>query len=464
MRRKYIIIIFLLVISFLFYKSFNKKTNDNILLGDDGSIIGDINRDGKVNSGDYILVRKYILSLISFTDFEKKLADMNNDSKVTSNDYILMRKYIIKDPESVEVSEIALNQSTLSMDGGDTKNLVAIISPSNVINRNVTWSSDNNRVAMVDSNGKITANTSGTANITATTDNGKTASCKVTVTVNITYKEIRYEQENGLATTIWYAIIPKKYKMHYAYADDTIRSFDKPSNMAKKVNATLAVNAQLLGFPIVDGKEVDYGDNVAGYDFIVKKNPNFKFLDVNTPPWTALTVTATKDFSQGISFKDINLGFDYDGNSINCKGKTLWMSLFNQLVMNGKDIDNYIPVPKDSEYFKKYYNTQNTYHYDRDPDTWIAYDSKGNQLVALCSGRNIPLRDGTQSKEAGLNFPEIIKVTRELLNNDVTTLYILDGGGSSSFVYKGNKLNGDYDTDKETGEHIERGVTGIFYW
>ena len=47
----------------------------------------------------------------------------------------------------------------------------------------ITWSSDNNAVAVNKSSGRIKANTTGTAYITAMTDSGKTATTEVTVMV-----------------------------------------------------------------------------------------------------------------------------------------------------------------------------------------------------------------------------------------------------------------------------------------
>ena len=59
--------------------------------------------------------------------------------------------------------------------------MTATIAPSNATNKTVTWTSSNTSVATV-SSGKVTAVAAGTATITAKSSNGKTATCKVTVT------------------------------------------------------------------------------------------------------------------------------------------------------------------------------------------------------------------------------------------------------------------------------------------
>lgn len=85
---------------------------------------------------------------------------------------------------TVKVTRITLSNSSLSASKGDTSTLTATIAPSTTTNKAVTWKSSNKKVAKVDSNGKITAVSKGTATITCTSNDGskKKSSCKVTVT------------------------------------------------------------------------------------------------------------------------------------------------------------------------------------------------------------------------------------------------------------------------------------------
>ena len=81
----------------------------------------------------------------------------------------------------VAVSGVSLNKTSLSFTGtGSSQTLTATVSPSNATNKTLTWSSSNTSVATV-SNGVVKAVGFGTATITAKSNNGKTASCKVTV-------------------------------------------------------------------------------------------------------------------------------------------------------------------------------------------------------------------------------------------------------------------------------------------
>ena len=83
--------------------------------------------------------------------------------------------------ENIEVEGISLDRTTLTLQEGSSYTLTATITPSDATNKLITWTSDNEDVATV-ANGKITAKSSGTATITATTSDGEhTATCEVTV-------------------------------------------------------------------------------------------------------------------------------------------------------------------------------------------------------------------------------------------------------------------------------------------
>lgn len=84
----------------------------------------------------------------------------------------------------VDVSEIALSVEEISCFVGDVQSVVATITPQNATNKFITWSSSNNEVAQV-VGGEITAISTGVAEITATSHNGKIATCIVTVSQKI---------------------------------------------------------------------------------------------------------------------------------------------------------------------------------------------------------------------------------------------------------------------------------------
>lgn len=84
-------------------------------------------------------------------------------------------------PKTVPVSGIQV-QGAASIYVGDTTKLTATVTPTNATNQKVTWSSNNESVATVGTDGTVTAVSAGTATITVTTEDGqKTAACTVTV-------------------------------------------------------------------------------------------------------------------------------------------------------------------------------------------------------------------------------------------------------------------------------------------
>lgn len=81
------------------------------------------------------------------------------------------------------VTGVSLDKATLSLETGKTATLKATVAPTDATNKAVKWASDNAGVATVDNAGKVIAVKAGTANVTATSDDGgKAAEAKVTVT------------------------------------------------------------------------------------------------------------------------------------------------------------------------------------------------------------------------------------------------------------------------------------------
>ena len=119
--------------------------------------------------------------------------------------------------KEIAITGISLNKSTTSLTEGESETLTATITPSNATgDKTVKWSSSNEAVATVDSNGKVTAKKAGTAVITATSSNGKTAGCTVTVKQKDTYTGLR--DVNGTLTYFTNGQADKTYTGFVSYA------------------------------------------------------------------------------------------------------------------------------------------------------------------------------------------------------------------------------------------------------
>ncbi|MDL2293937.1 Ig-like domain-containing protein [Ruminococcaceae bacterium OttesenSCG-928-D13] len=135
--------------------------------------------------------KKFSVYDCNWTDsgtYPKKIIRFRNVSYSSWNQYdsqagaVTLLRATNYPPESntVAVTSVKLNKSNLTLNKGASETLTATISPSNATTKTVTWSTSNASVATV-SGGKVTAKAPGTATITAKSNNGKTATCAVTV-------------------------------------------------------------------------------------------------------------------------------------------------------------------------------------------------------------------------------------------------------------------------------------------
>ncbi len=82
---------------------------------------------------------------------------------------------------NVEATGITLDRTSATIRVGESITLVATVSPSNATDKTVTWTSSSSFFVSLTQSGTVTGRIEGTTTITATTSNGKSASCVVTV-------------------------------------------------------------------------------------------------------------------------------------------------------------------------------------------------------------------------------------------------------------------------------------------
>lgn len=85
---------------------------------------------------------------------------------------------------------ITVDPEIADLEIGETQQLTATVTPEDAIDTSVIWSTSDEAVATVNENGLVTAVGEGTATITATTANGLTDTCIVTVTEPLTLLSI----------------------------------------------------------------------------------------------------------------------------------------------------------------------------------------------------------------------------------------------------------------------------------
>ncbi len=111
--------------------------------------------------------------------------DVNDDGIVDIADVVSVAA-IKKAGTAVVAKSVTLNNASLQVYIGKTDSLTATVLPAYAADKTVTWTSSNTSVATVTQEGVVTGVAEGTATITATTANGKTATCAVTVS-KVTY-------------------------------------------------------------------------------------------------------------------------------------------------------------------------------------------------------------------------------------------------------------------------------------
>lgn len=150
-----------------------------------------------------------------------------------------------------EISSIRINTNGTSLKIGDSLTLVATISPSYAQDKSVTWSSSDSSVVSINSSGVITANKIGTAIITATSSNGKTATSKINVVsksvevTSIQLNKSKVEAKVGDKVELYGIITPtnaSNQKLTWTSSDNSIATVSYGTVTTKKAG-TVTITA-----------------------------------------------------------------------------------------------------------------------------------------------------------------------------------------------------------------------------
>ncbi len=215
----------------------------------------------------------------------------------------------------VPVESVSVTPVTLEMTVGDADaSLTATVSPSNATDKRVTWSSDNEKVAKVDSEGKVTAVAPGAATITVTTvDGSKTATCEVTVNNPDVYTY-------GLALSADKEEINVGEELTYSVSLITFKNDVKESETAIN-DASLSCDEEFATF-------------VSGYKVKGKKQGDATITATYIPEGAVDAVTATAT----LSVKDVvtyTLAIEPAESAVVYVGKTLPFTLTLTTTTNG---------------------------------------------------------------------------------------------------------------------------------
>ncbi len=102
----------------------------------------------------------------------------------------------------VAVKSVALVKSKISIGKGGTYQLTATLSPENATNKEVTWSSSDEKIATVSAEGLVTAKKKGSCVITVTTKDGALTATIKDVTWKSSNKKVATVDADGTVTAI----------------------------------------------------------------------------------------------------------------------------------------------------------------------------------------------------------------------------------------------------------------------
>ena len=129
------------------------------------------------------------------------LTDANGNETSYSYRTVYEKAYIGSEEEKVPQS-IKLDKTSEKVLLGTTSKLIAKVRPDNIKNKRIYFASNNKEVATVNECGEITAHSLGTADITATSENGNiTATCKIIVVKTLDQTDDQPEKEPTGAIT-----------------------------------------------------------------------------------------------------------------------------------------------------------------------------------------------------------------------------------------------------------------------
>ena len=324
MRKIIKIIIFLLMIIFII--SIEVKATSKIKLGD-------VNGDSKIDQTDLIFLLRHISTTTNknheewlLTGEKLKAADITENNIIDISDVLALLRYLAAnnspeiakkhpewselkekeiepDPESkpteIEVTNIKLNKTSVNLYLGKSETVIlkATIEPSNATNKKITWTSDNKNIATVDINGKVISKKNGTVKITAKSDNGKIATCNVTVItpassikLNKTTSEINLIKAK--TATLKATISPSTASdktVTWSSSNTKVATVDKNGKITAKKIGTATITAT------INGKKATCKVTVTGGYWEVKNGKYiYHYLDGTKKTWNKSEYIAWK--------------------------------------------------------------------------------------------------------------------------------------------------------------------------
>ena len=164
-------------------------------------LAGDVNGDGDTNISDATCIQRALAEYFDFTELDAIIADVNGDGIANISDVTALQRYLAEIEKNICVSQVNVlpysvrTDRVLKLGVGESSELNVRILPLSLNDFNLIWTSSDETVATVSSDGIIKAVGMGTAQITIKVQNGPKTSCNVLVNENSDYTFTQNEDD-----------------------------------------------------------------------------------------------------------------------------------------------------------------------------------------------------------------------------------------------------------------------------
>jgi len=258
---------------------------------------------------------------ITWSSSNNKIVKVTSNGKITAlkegkayitatvdglSDKILVTVY----KKTVNVESVEINSDDLELYTEDNKNLTVSINPSNATNKDITWSSSNNKIVKVNSNGKITALKESKAYITATVD-GVSDKILVTVYENETYTYCKRVEERIYSTGFAGKVdIENKSSLNYSYTLDFERRNIEDLKVVDYGNLTNTLSEYKKAYNYLTSyrKPIEIVNNDSGVDPISGQNlKDTSFKSSNMTPIVSYLYNRGNSYYFNVNIRLYNL-------------------------------------------------------------------------------------------------------------------------------------------------------------
>ena len=380
-------------------------------------------------------------------------------------------KIIVKkdDATLVQVSSIVLNKDTANLEIGKSIKLEATITPGNATNQSITWKSSNTDVATVTQSGAVTGKSEGTAVITATSNNGKSATCTIKVTkastefvavTKVTLSETNISIQKGSTYKLTVTISPSNATskpITWKSSNESIATVDQNGNVIGKSEGKAVITVTTTNGNKTATCNVTVTKASSGTVEVKSIKLDKTSLNISVGKSTKLTATISPSnaTNKTITWKSSNSTVATVDNNGNVKGNGEGTATIKATSSNGKTAEAKVTVKKTTSSSptknKRALFVGDSITYGKDGHySWADYIGEKYDLKKTV---NAGLSGGVLSTFRGEKWlVDVLKQHKDekydyvILHGGINDISLTASRGEPKGSYKENDFSGKYDT------------------